>query len=239
MNVRCLIIDDEPLAAKLICSYVQLVPTLEIAAVCNNAIEAFEVLGRQKVDLMFLDIKMPKLIGTEFLKSLPNPPKVIFITAYRDYAFDGFELDIVDYLLKPVSFVRFMKAVAKTVKLISIDNNFSSAKSEFNEDTDDSFLYFKIDREMRKVLLHEILYIESCREYVELHLENKKTLLVKQSISSVQKMLSPHRFVRVHRSYIAFIEKISSYSSTHITIGNFKIPIGRLYKNEVEKILQH
>ncbi|HVV53965.1 MAG TPA: LytTR family DNA-binding domain-containing protein [Mucilaginibacter sp.] len=233
-----MIVDDEPLAAKLICSYVQQVPGLEIASVCNNAIEAFEILGRQKVDLMFLDIKMPKLIGTEFLRSLPNPPKVIFITAYRDYAFEGFELDIIDYLLKPVSFVRFMKAVAKTVKLISVDDSFSPAKSELGDDPDDSFLYFRIDREMRKVLLHEILYIESCREYVELHLENKKSLLVRQSISSVQKMLSPHRFIRVHRSYIAIIEKISSYSSTHITVNDCKIPIGRLYKNEVEKVLQ-
>ena len=237
MNVRCLIIDDEPLASKLICSYVQQVPGLEIAAVCNNAIDAYEILGRQKVDLMFLDIKMPKLIGTEFLKSLPNPPKVIFITAYRDYAYEGFELNIVDYLLKPVSFVRFMKAVAKTVKLISSDQNFSLSKTETKDDTEDSFLYFKIDREMRKVHLHEILYIESCREYVKLHLENQKTLLVKQSISSVQKMLSPHRFIRVHRSYIAFIEKISSYRSTYIMVDNNKLPIGRLYKNEVEKAL--
>lgn len=238
MNIRCLIIDDEPLAAKLICSYVQQAPGLEIAAICNNAIDAFEILGRQKVDLIFLDIKMPKLLGTDFLKSLPNPPKVIFITAYRDYAFDGFELDIVDYLLKPVSFVRFMKAVAKAVKLISADDNFYPARTELNDEPNDSFLYFKVDREMRKVLLHEILYIESCREYVKLYLENKKSLLVRQSISSVQKMLSPHRFIRVHRSYIAIIEKISSYNSTFITVDNHKIPIGRLYKNEVEKVLQ-
>jgi DNA-binding LytR/AlgR family response regulator len=188
---------------------------------------------------MFLDIKMPKLIGTDFLRSLPNPPKVIFITAYRDYAFDGFELEVVDYLLKPVSLVRFMRAVAKAVKLISADDNFASIKTESSDDHNDSFLYFKIDREMRKVPLREILYIESCREYVELHLENKKSLLVKQSISSVQKMLSPHRFIRVHRSYIAIIEKISSYSSSYITVDNYKIPIGRLYKNEVEKVLQH
>lgn len=239
MNVRCLIVDDEPLAAKLICSYVQQAPGLEIGAVCNNAIDAFEILGRQRVDLLFLDIKMPKLIGTDFLRSLPNPPKVIFITAYRDYAFDGFELDIVDYILKPVSFVRFMKAVAKAIKLISADAGFSSAKAELSDEPSESFLYFKVDREMRKVLLHEILYIESSREYVMLYLENKKPLLVRQSISSVQKMLSPHRFIRVHRSFIAIIEKITSYSSTHITIDDHKIPIGRLYKNEVEKVLQH
>ncbi|MBS1495445.1 MAG: response regulator transcription factor [Bacteroidetes bacterium] len=238
MNIRCLIIDDEPLAVRLISSYVQQVPVLEIVAVCNNAIEAFRILGEQKIDLMFLDIKMPKLIGTDFLRSISNPPKVIFITAFRDYALDGYELDIVDYLMKPVSFARFMKAVSKVTKLISIDNNFSTLNTE-HKDNENSFLYFKINKEMQKVLLHEILFIESNKEYVKLFLENGKKILVKQSISSLQKLLSPHRFLRIHRSYIITIEKIYSYNSTYITIGNHKIPIGRLYKNEVERVLKH
>ena len=238
MNIACLIVDDEPLAVRLISSYIQQVPGLEIAGVCNNAIDAFRILGEQRIDLMFLDIKMPKLIGTDFLRSISNPPKVIFITAYRDYALDGYELDIVDYLLKPVSFTRFMKAVSKATKLISLDNNLSSKNTEPNNNKD-SFLYFKIDKEMQKVLLHEILFIESSKEYVKLHLETGKPLLVKQSISSLQKLLSPHRFLRVHRSYIVTIEKISSYNSTYITIDNQKIPIGRLYKNEVSKVLNH
>ncbi len=238
MNIRCLIVDDEPLAVRLISSYIQQVPGLEIAGVCNNAIDAFTILREQKVDLLFLDIKMPKLSGTDFLRSISNAPKVIFITAYRDYALDGYELDIVDYLLKPVSFTRFMKAISKATKLISLDNNFSSIDTAHNNNKD-SFLYFKIDKEMQKVLLFEILFIESSKEYVKLHLENGKPLLVKQSISSMQKLLSPHRFLRVHRSYIVTIEKISSYSPTYITIGNNKIPIGRLYKNEVHEVLKH
>ena len=151
---------------------------------------------------------------------------------------DGYELDIVDYLLKPVSFTRFMKAVSKATKLISLDNNFSVANTE-HSNSSDSFLYLKIDKEMQKVLLHEILFIESSKEYVKLHLENGKSLLVKQGLSSLEKLLSPHRFVRVHRSYIVTIEKISSFNSTHITIDNHKIPIGRLYKNEVEKVLKY
>ena len=238
MNIRCLIVDDEPLAARLISSYIQQVPGLEITGVCNNAIDAFTVLREQKVDLLFLDIKMPKLLGTDFLRSISNPPKVIFITAYRDYALDGYELDIVDYLLKPVSFTRFMKAVSKATKLISLDNNFSSINTEYNNNKD-SFLYFKIDKERQKVLLLEILFIESSKEYVKLHLEDRKSLLVKQGISSLEKLLSPHRFLRVHRSFIVAIEKISSYSPTYITIGNNKIPIGRLYKNEVLEALKH
>ena len=210
MNIRCLIVDDEPLAVRLISSYIQQVLGLEITAACNNAIDAYKILGEQKIDLLFLDIKMPKLIGTDFLRGISSPPKVIFITAYREYAFDGYELDIVDYLLKPVSFTRFMKAISKATKLISIDNNFSSLNTE--HDTKDSFLYFKIDKEMRKVFLHEILFVESCKEYVKLHLENGKSLLVKQSLSSLEKLLSPHRFLRVHRSYIVTIDKISSFN---------------------------
>jgi DNA-binding LytR/AlgR family response regulator len=238
MNIRCLIIDDEPLAVRLVGSYVQKIPDLEIAASCNNAIDAFKVLREQKIDLIFLDIKMPKLIGTDFLRGLTNPPKVIFITAYRDYAFDGYELDIVDYLLKPVSFTRFVKAVAKATKLISTEENYSPTKTEYNNNKE-SFLYFKIDREMVKIILNEILFIESKKEYVKLFLENGKSLLVKQSISSLEKLLSPHRFIRVHRSYIATIEKVSSFSSAYITISDHKIPIGRLYRNEVDSVFKH
>ena len=238
MNIRCLIVDNEPLAVRLVSSYIQQIPGLEIVAACNSAIDAYTILRNQRIDLIFLDIKMPKLIGTDFLRSIPDPPKVIFITAYRDYAFDGYELDIVDYLLKPVSFTRFMKAVAKATRLISSDSNNASENNGFAYNKN-SFLYFKIDREMSKILLDEILFIESSKEYVKIYLENGKRPLVKQSISSMQKLLSPHRFLRVHRSYIATIEKISSFTPTHVTIGQHKIPIGRLYKNEVEEVLKH
>jgi DNA-binding LytR/AlgR family response regulator len=237
VNIRCLIVDNEPLAVRLISSYIQQVPGLEVTAACNNAIDAFPVLRSQKIDLMFLDIKMPRFMGTDFLRSISNPPKVIFITAYRDYALDGYELDIVDYLLKPVSFTRFMKAVSKATKLIALDHSPSSANTEQNNNKD-SFLYFKIDREMQKLMLHEILFIESSKEYVKIHLESGRYLLVKQSITSMQRLLSPHRFLRVHRFYIVTIEKISSYNATHISIGGQKIPIGRLHKSKVESVLK-
>jgi two-component system, LytTR family, response regulator len=238
MNIRCLIVDDEPPAVRLISSYIQQVPGIEITAVCNSAIDAFKILQQHKIDLIFLDIKMPKLAGNDFLRSLPNPPKVIFITAYRDYAFDGYDLDIVDYLLKPVAFSRFIKAVAKAIKLITVDNNFADADAKYKQNKD-SFLYLKIDREMTKVLLDEIRYIESSKEYVKIFLENGKSLLVKHSMSLMEKLLSPHRFIRVHRSYIVTIEKITSFNSTHVTIENLKIPIGRLYKNMVETALKN
>lgn len=236
MKLRCLLVDDEPLAVRLISSYIQQVPGLEILAACNSAMEAFTVLQRHRIDLIFLDIKMPKLIGTDFLRSLPDPPRVIIITAYREYALDGFELDVVDYLLKPVSFNRFMKAVAKANKLFSLEN---TAVQNGNDVADkNAFLYFKIDKEMTKVMINEILFIESRKEYVKLFLDNNKTLLVKQSITSMEKLLSPHQFIRVHRSYIAAFEKINSFTPLTITVGSHKIPIGRLFKNEVEKKLK-
>lgn len=238
MSIRCLIIDDEPLAVRLISSYVHQIPGLEIAAICNNAIDALGIMRDQKIDLLLLDIKMPRLMGTDFLRSIPNPPKVIFVTAYRDYAFEGYELDIVDYLLKPVSFARFLKAVQKAMKVIGVDNG-AAIENGFENDNKESFLYFKIDKQMQKVILHDILFVESSKEYVKLHFDNGKTLLVKQGLTSLQKLLSPHRFLRVHRSYIVTIEKIISYTPNFITIGDQKIPIGRLYKNEVIEALKH
>lgn len=142
-----MILDDEPLAVRLKISYIQRVPELEIVAACNNAIDAFRILREQKIGIIFLDITMPKMMSTDFLRSIPNPPKVIFITAYRDYALEGFELDIVDYLLKPVSFTRFIKAAMKALKLIGMENGAAPAKVKYDENQN-AFLYFKVNREM-------------------------------------------------------------------------------------------
>lgn len=236
MKTRCVIVDDEPLAARLINSYVRQVPCLETVAVCNNAIDAFKILQQQKVDIMFLDIKMPKMMGTDFLKSLPDPPKVIFVTAYRDYAVEGYEMGVADYLLKPVSFSRFMKAVAKATMLLAVEN-IQGMQPEFAENKN-AFLYLKVGKEMTKILLDEIIYAESRKEYTMIYLSDKSPVLVKQSISAMEKLLSAHKFIRIHRSFIVTIEKVSSYTPSQITMGNVQLPIGRLYKNEVEKALR-
>lgn len=237
MKIRCLIVDDEPLAVRLISSYIKEMPGFEVMAICNSAMEAYTILRQQKIDLIFLDIKMPKLLGTDFLRSISNGPKVILITAYREYALDGYELDVVDYLLKPVSLSRFLKAVNKATKLISRENLIEQKEAEENSN-DKAFLYLKRDKEMVKVLVKEILLIESKRDYIKLYLENNHSLIVRQSISSLEKLLSPHRFIRVHRSYIVTIEKINAFTTAQITIGNRKIPIGRFYKNQVSKALK-
>jgi DNA-binding LytR/AlgR family response regulator len=238
MQIRCVIIDDEPLAVRLVSSYCTQVPELEVVATCSSAIDAFAVLRRQRIDLLFLDIKMPRLLGTDFLRSLSDPPKVILVTAYREYALDGYELDIVDYLLKPVSFIRFMKAVEKAGRLLSQEWSFAGRGVTEGEGAKEPFLYFRINKEMVKVLLSEILFLESRKEYVLLYLEGNKTLLIKQSISSLEKLLSPHRFIRVHRSYMVTKEKISAYNATRLRIGSHDIPVGRFYKHNIEELLK-
>jgi DNA-binding LytR/AlgR family response regulator len=177
---------------------------------------------------------MPKILGTEFLKSLSHPPKVIFVTAYRDYAVEGYELDAVDYLVKPVSFERFIKAISKVNRLMGRESLTASTDKQISE----PFVYLKVDRDMKKVFLNEILYIESWKDYVKLFLSNGKTLLVKQSISSMETLLSDHKFLRVHRSYMVSLNKISGYNGISVQLESTDIPIGRLYKQMVMDRLQ-
>ncbi|MFD2571554.1 LytR/AlgR family response regulator transcription factor [Spirosoma soli] len=246
MTIRCLLVDDEPPALDVIESYVDMVDGLEVVGKCNNAIQAFSKLQETPVDLMFLDIKMPKLLGTDFLRSLRQPPKVIFTTAYRDYALDGYELDVVDYLLKPISFERFLRAVSKVMKAepISVGASPSGAltlpPSEKlpTPSAASTFLYFRADRKMVKVFTHDILYVESLKDYVKIITTNAKPLLVKQSISSLEAMLPETSFVRIHRSFIVAIDKVAAYTPTHIDIGGQELPIGRLYQKDVGRALQ-
>jgi len=230
MSLRCLIVDDEPLAVELVASYCARLPQLTVVGTCSSAVDAFRVLRQQPVDLLFLDIKMPQLLGTDFLRSLLDPPKVILVTAYREYAFDGFELDIVDYLLKPLSFTRFMKAIHKLERLLP------AQEEEKPEQAPPPFLYFRVDRESVKVLLDELLLIESRREYAQLYLANGKKLLVRETISSLEEKLNHHRFVRIHRSFLVTADKVTAVSSTQVRIGDRIVPVGRLYKNNLERI---
>ena len=235
MKLRCLLVDDEPPALEILESYIDSIDGLEIVAKCENAIQAFQVLQEKQVDLMFLDIKMPKLLGTDFLRSLRNPPKVIFTTAYREYALDGFELDVVDYLLKPIPIERFLKAIAKVSKF---DNKTLVSEEEKFQPNKEAFLYFRADRKIVKVLTNDILYIESLKDYIKIITTNAKPLLVKQSISSLEEMLPDSNFVRIHRSFIIAIDKIKAFSPTHIEILDKELPIGRLYQKDVERILR-
>ena len=232
MKLTCLLVDDEPPALEVLESFVREVAHLELVGTCGNALEAFGVLQQQPVDLLFLDIKMPKMLGTDFLRSLRHPPQVIFTTAYREYAYEGFELDAVDYLLKPISLERFLKAVAKASPP-------DAAPAPAPEPTlnPDAFLYFRIDRKMVKVVLRDILYIEGLKDYIKIHTATGPPLVVKQTINGMEEKLSESNFLRIHRSFIVALDKIRTYSARHIEVAQQELPIGRLFRQRVEESL--
>jgi DNA-binding LytR/AlgR family response regulator len=233
--LRCLIVDDEPPARDILRTYLAAVPSLSLVGECVHALDAFQFLHRQEVDIVFLDIQMPQLSGVDLIKSLKNPPQVIFTTAFREYAVEGFELNAVDYLLKPFSFDRFLRAVDK---VSSLKNSVHAAiapavpaKAEQGE-----FLYFRADRKMIKVYLDDIVYIESLKDYVRV-VTTTGQVVTKLSITSLEAMLPEGAFQRIHRSYLIAISKVTSYTATHVELSKKELPIGKLYKHEVEKAL--
>lgn len=229
MKTRCLIVDDEPLAIKVIESHVGKMPDLEVIATCSNAVEAFDVLMKKPVDLVFLDVEMPEITGLEFLKSLRVRPAVIITTAYREFALDAYESDAIDYLLKPVSFERFFKAVSKYY------NWKGSGSREVHGENDvsgGSFIYVRSDRKVVKVMLSDILFIESLKDYVKIHLDGEM-IITKEKISHLEEKLPEKSFIRTHRSFIVAVNKIRAFTAETIEIENHEIPIGRTYKNSV------
>lgn len=230
--MKCIIVDDEPLAIEIMESYVGKVEQLKLEGTFRNAVSAFTFLQQHPVDLIFLDIQMPKLSGIDFLKTLKNPPKVIFTTAFRDYALDGFELEVADYLLKPIPFDRFLKAVGKVLHQPIAQQSSTAVK----QDPNDNYVYFKVDKKMIKVRMTDILYIESVKDYVKVKTGDKE-IVTQQKISYLEESLPKENFLRIHRSFIVNREKIDAYSATDMEVGKFHIPIGRNYKNDVMRLL--
>jgi len=234
MRYRCLIVDDEPPAIRVLLSYVENMDNLELVGTCYNALEAMQQLKQHPVDLIFLDINMPRLLGTEFIRTLRNPPRVIFTTAHKDYALEGFELDAVDYLLKPFSFERFLKAVNKLGGAGAEEESAVGANPATPGPT--PFLYFRVDRKMVRVSLDEIVYIESLKDYSRVVRTSGTPLVMKKSISSIEEMLPANLFARIHRSFIVSIQKVTAYTQHDIEIGGQEIPIGKLYRHQLEKL---
>ena len=234
MAIKCIIVDDEPLAIEIVESYVKRIDQLQLQGTFRNAVQAFAYLQQHSVDLIFLDIQMPKLSGIEFLKTLKNPPKVIFTTAFRDYAIDGFDLEVIDYLLKPIPFERFLKAVAKVMHQQSATVPALPLKK--SEPSTDDYVYFKVDKKMIKTKMAAVLYIESIKDYVKVRTDEKE-IITQQKISYLEESLPSRQFLRIHRSFIVNIDKIDAYSATDVEIGKHSIPIGRNYKNDVMKVL--
>ncbi|UKJ06168.1 LytR/AlgR family response regulator transcription factor [Solitalea lacus] len=236
-KIQCLIVDDEPPALDVLQKYIEAVPSLEHVGSCLNCVEALGYLQNKKIDLLFLDIKMPQLLGTDFVRTLKNPPKIIFTTAFRKYAIEGFELDAVDYLLKPISFDRFIKAVNKVLETQLLSNAGNSEISSGSNSKNEAFIYFRADRKMIKVFLKDILYVESLKDYIKV-ITPTKQIITKQSISSLESMLPEDQFIRIHRSYLVAIDKIDSFTADDIEIEKKELPIGRMYQHEISKLLK-
>ncbi|GAB3168192.1 LytR/AlgR family response regulator transcription factor [Telluribacter humicola] len=234
--IRCLIVDDEPPALEVLKTYLRAVPSLRLVGECSNALDAYHQLQQQSVDLLFLDIQMPQLRGTDLMRSLKNPPKVIFTTAFSEYAIEGFELSAVDYLLKPFSFDRFLKAVDKLHVSHEVPVTVHPATKAPETSSRSEFLYFRVDRKMVKVYLDDICYVESLKDYVRI-VATDGQLVTKQPISAVEEMLPERSFRRIHRSFLVSLDKVTSFTSTHVELGKKELPIGKLYKHEVEKAL--
>ena len=228
----CIIIEDEPLPAEVLSDYIRQVPFLELKAVCSDALFAIEFLQNEKADLIFLDIHLPKLKGLEFLESLKNPPQVIITSAYKEYALQGFELNVIDYLLKPIRFNRFLKAVNKLNQVqVPLPVKEKTIKGERG------YIFFNVGKKKVRIYLDEILFIESIRDYVKIT-TNGKTILTKFQLGEIEDKLSKTDFLRIHRSFIVARDKISAFSAHEVEVADKSIPIGRSYRELVLSILE-
>ena len=235
MRTKCIIVDDEPLAIEVIESYIQKIDSLELAAKCSTAMEAFNILRAKQIDLIFLDIQMPELTGLDFLKALAKPPKIIITTAHRKYAIEGFELDVLDYLLKPISFERFLKAIDKYNK--SAENESSVTQPQISSG-EEEFIYVKANKKVIKISITDIIFIEGLKDYVVIHTPEQK-IIAKSTMIAIEKKLPGDKFLRIHRSYIVSLLHIDAFTATSIEIGKKELTIGRSYKQSVMKALQY
>lgn len=232
-SITCMIIDDEPIARDILSSFINKIPNLKLVYSCTNAMEAFELINKHTIDLFFLDINMPEISGLSLAKSINKNGKIIFTTAYREYAVDGFDLQAVDYLLKPISFDRFLQAINKYFEVTSISQKGNSYSLS---NTNNDFIFVRADRKMVKVTFNDIIYIESFSDYIKIHLPNK-TVITRETISNIETKLPQNSFIRIHRSYIIKIAKIECFTNEFIEINKKAIPISRSYKESVLKRL--
>ncbi|MEY4934135.1 MAG: hypothetical protein RIS64_494 [Bacteroidota bacterium] len=222
---RCLIIDDERPARGLMEAYLEVLPDFEVVKMFDNAIEGFVYLQNHTIDLLFLDIQMPKMTGLELLNALHTRPKVILTTAYREYAVDGFDLDVFDYLVKPISQERFLKAISKYLHFQEITKPTMISASAY----DAAYLFLKVDKEQKKVFLNEILYIEGLKDYIKVYTIQGR-FVVYERLGYMEAKLPESKFTRVHKSFLVAMDKVSTYNNDFLKIGEQEIPIGKIYK---------
>ncbi|MEO8516752.1 MAG: LytTR family DNA-binding domain-containing protein [Flavobacterium sp.] len=234
MKIRCLVVDDEPLAIRLIENHIAKIDALEVVATASSALRAFEILNTQKIDLLFLDIKMPNISGIDFLKSLKHPPKTIFTTAYRDFAIESYELEAMDYLLKPITFERFFKSVDRYLRDINSVKTFSN----FETSKEEEYILLKAAGKNFKIKLDDILYVESVKDYIKVHRTDGTHITSKYKISNFEAELPSDNFVRIHRSFIINASKITAFSNTDIEVFGIDLPIGISHKEQVDLFLE-
>ncbi len=229
--MKCIAIDDEPLALDLLEDNISMVPYLQLTGKCNNAFEAMEILRHQQVDLIFLDIQMPGLTGLQFLESLPNKPLVILITAYEKYALEGFNLAVTDYLVKPVSLERFIKACNKAQELFLLRTGGKTAREEAD------FFFVNVDYSLLKVVFSDIRWVEGLKDYVKIHLNSSpKPVITRMSIKGLEEQLPGSRFVRVHKSYIVSIAAITTIRKNSVFLDTLELPVGDTYRDALYAI---
>ncbi|MCK9218789.1 MAG: LytTR family DNA-binding domain-containing protein [Bacteroidales bacterium] len=236
MNIRCMIIDDEPLAQRVIEKYAENLPFLEIKHKCHNALEAVDVLHHEKIDLLFLDINMPKLNGMDFLKTLKNPPLVIITTAYAEYAIQGYEMDVIDYLMKPFPFDRFLKAVQKAEEILN-NKDGSRIESKELDKQEESIIFIKSSKKTYRVNLADILYIEALGDYVKIYTVDKM-IVSYQSLKNIETLLPAKLFPRIHKSFIIALSRIDLIEGNHVKINDRMIPVGTNFKTDFERLIK-
>lgn len=235
--MKCVIIDDEPLAVDVIEAYVNQVGGMEIVAKCNNPLEAITILNKHQVDLVFLDIEMPNLTGLDLVKTVANIPQFIFTTAYPQHALEGFELNATDYLVKPIPFQRFLKAVSRAKEKYALEQSIVPEANTSSGENNNNFIFVKSEYENIKVNVQDIEYIEGLKDYIKIHLKGQaKTLLTLSSFKAILEKL-PSNFIRTHRSYIINIDCIRALQKSNVVINDIRIPIGETYKEVVLKRL--
>jgi two-component system LytT family response regulator len=225
-KIKCLVVDDEPLAIRVIQNHLDKIPFAEAVATANSAMEAINMLRDFPIDLVFLDIDMPEINGLDLIRGLPDPPAFIFVTAFREFAADAFDLDALDYLLKPVSFHRFLRAI----------NKFKDQETEYIKEK--ATIQVRVDRCVQNVEIEQVLYIEGLKDYVKVHLRDGTFIITRETMSGMEKLLSDRGFIRCHKSFLVALSKVVKFSSESLNIEGVSIPIGRKYKVGILSILK-
>jgi two-component system, LytTR family, response regulator len=234
--MNCIAVDDEPLALKLLQDNISNVPYLKLVASCTDAFEAIRVLQEHQIDLIFMDIQMPGLSGLQFIGSLTNKPLVIFITAYKQYALESYDLAVVDYLVKPVALERFIKACNRAKEMFEL----KSLKQQTRNSPANDFMFINVDYSQVKLMFNDIIWIEGLRDYLKIHLKSTvKPLIVRASFKSIEPELPANKFIRIHKSFIISLESITAIRKNSVFIKDIELPIGETFRDEVEKLIRN